>query len=309
MTTWNIAAKGSFANRTIIVAGGAGKLGRAIVPALAAAGANVIINDIEAAEPAVKALEADLKSQGNNVRSICRPIQHSAEEIVQEVIAEFGRLDAICCPVLAPIPWSPFENADLKGFTESFEHNVLGPIALAKAAWPHFQKQKYGRVVNFTSDSLLGFPTASTYTMAKGALFGINKTLAAEGAPHNIKVNCVSPVAYAPNMERHIARFAPHVQQAFKEKYIAEANLPTILALLSEGCDVSGEVFNSAAWAVGRSLWGVVKGEAGVKTMEDCLSTMGEVSTRNRREVYEPGSMVDFSDFHVGYALGEEVQS
>jgi NAD(P)-dependent dehydrogenase (short-subunit alcohol dehydrogenase family) len=297
-----IAAPGSFAGKTIIVSGGVGKLGRAICTALAAAGANVVVNDVK--EDAVNQLVSELKSSGYSSMGITLSAT-SGSEIVARTIKEFGRIDAVINPTLGPIPWKPFEDLTEDDFRRSFEANVLGPLSITRAAWPHFKAQKFGRVVNFTSDSMLGFPTASTYTSTKGALFGVNKTLAMEGAPHNIKVNCVSPIAYAPGMARHIERFSDDVQHAFRTLYTPEANVPMILALVSEKCEASGQIFNTSGWAVGRNVWGVIKGENEMRHVDECLEKIKSLCEKGKEKVFEPETMVDFTEFQAKYVLGK----
>ena len=290
----------SFANRTIIVSGATGKLGRCISTSLASAGANVVLNDIN---PEVHELAASLVSEGHSAI----PIELSAtsgEKIVAQTLEMFGRIDVVINPVLRPIPWKPFAELSEDDFRNQFEANVLGPISTTKAAWPHFQAQKSGRVVNFTSDSMLGIPTGSTYTLTKGALFGVNKTLAMEGAAHNIKVNCVSPIAYRPSMERHITRFSEDVQHAFKTLYKPEANVPMVLALASEECQATGEVFNTAGWAAGRNIWGCKQGVNGLDTVEACLKAMEQIVGKGG-EVFEPQTMVDFTEWQAKYVLGK----
>ena len=195
------AAPGSSANRTIVVSGATGKLGRVISTALALAGANLATNDISA--DALQTLFDNLAAQGYSALMIPGSAT-DGKSIIAETLAKLGRIDANVNPILRTIPWHSLQDLTNDDFRAAFEANTLTPLALVRAAWPHFMAQNYGRVVISTSDSMLGFPTAATYTMTKGALFSATETLAAEGAAHGIKVSCVSPIAYHPNMERHI---------------------------------------------------------------------------------------------------------
>lgn len=296
------AAAGSFANRTVVVSGATGKLGKAISRALAQAGANVVMNDI--VTETLQALAKTLAQEGHSVLAIPGSAV-DGDTIISQALERFGRIDALINPILGPIPWRHLQDLTNDDFRAMFEANTLGPLALTRAAWPHFMKQNYGRVVNFTSDSMLGLPMSAAYTASKGALFGVNKPLATEGAAHGIKVNCVSPIAYHPCMEPHIQRFAPDIQTAFREQYSPEANVPMVLALASEGCTASGEVFNTAGWAAGRSVWAVQRGENELRTMEQCLDKMVLITARGT-ELYEPHSTIDFTEFQSAYVLGKE---
>ena len=165
-------------NTAYLGSGGVRTLGRPTCLALAQAGAKVVVNDIR-----------------------------EAAHIIDASIEKFGAVHGIINAVLGPIPWKPFDQLTGHEIRALFEANVMRPLEIMKAAWKHFIIQRFGRIVNFTSDSMLGMPSASAYTLRKGALFGVNKTLAMEGATHNIKINCISPVAYKPAMEPAIKHF------------------------------------------------------------------------------------------------------
>ena len=291
-----------FKDRVIIVSGAAGKLGRAICKALCDSGANVVVNDIN--DGAGTELVSSLESEGGSVLGIALSAS-SGEQIVDETLQKFGGVHAVINAILGPVVWTRFEETTDATFRDAFESNVLGPFSIARAAWPHFKAQNFGRVVNFTSDSMLGFPTASSYTFTKGALLGVNKTLAMEGAGHNIKVNCVSPIAFVPHMERHIKSFSKDVQEAFWTRYKPEGNVPMILALVSEECQASGEVFTTSGWAVGRCVLGYVEGENEMRTVDECLEKVGALCEKGRKEVFEPNSQVDFTEWQAKYVLGK----
>ena len=295
------AAPYAFTNRTIIVAGGVGRIGKAVCEALAAAGANVVVNDIKA--EAVDDLVATLSGAGGHVLGVTLSAS-SGPEIVTRAINKFGAVHAVINATLAS-NFKPIEQLTDDDFRSSFEANVLGPLSIIRAAWPHFKTQKFGRIVNFTSDSVLGLPAASAYAASKGALFGLNKTLALEGSQHNIKVNCVSPIAFHPGMERHISFFPDEIKHLFRTQYLAEGNVPMILALVSEECDASGEVFNTAGWSVGRSVWSVTKGENQMSHVKGCLDKMKELSEKEGRELFEPDGVVGFTEFQARYVLGK----
>lgn len=73
--------------------------------------------------------------------------------------------------------------------------HVKGSYKCARAAWPYFRKQKYGRVINTTSAAgLFGSFGQCNYSAAKLAMVGFTETLAKEGAKYNIHANVIAPI-------------------------------------------------------------------------------------------------------------------
>lgn len=77
---------------------------------------------------------------------------------------------------------------------EQFQINLMGSVRWAQALWPRFVEQKRGAIVNVSST--LGLrPTAETgtYSAVKAAMINWSQSLALEGGPLGIRVNCVCP--------------------------------------------------------------------------------------------------------------------
>jgi NAD(P)-dependent dehydrogenase (short-subunit alcohol dehydrogenase family) len=75
--------------------------------------------------------------------------------------------------------------------------HYFGTVFITRAAWPHFVKAGYGRIVNTVSEAMLGgIPELTSYGAAKGEVFGLTRNLATEGLGHGIRVNAIAPPAY-----------------------------------------------------------------------------------------------------------------
>jgi len=98
--------------------------------------------------------------------------------------------------VYAPgtINLKPFQRLTVDDYRSDLEINVLGAIAAIHAAYPAIKKSKAGSIVLFsTVAAKLGMGLHSSVSVAKSAVEGLAKSLAAEFAPYNIRVNAIAP--------------------------------------------------------------------------------------------------------------------
>jgi NAD(P)-dependent dehydrogenase (short-subunit alcohol dehydrogenase family) len=119
--------------------------------------------------------------------------------------------------------------------------NLLGPYHLTRAVWPVMAAQGYGRILNVSSNAVLGMGRSAPYAMSKAGLIGLTVDNAREGEALGIRVNAVMPTAYSRMIEA-----AP--DKAFvawmKANMPAELLVPPVLYLVSRDCAVSGQVFS-----------------------------------------------------------------
>ncbi len=126
----------------------------------------------------------------------------AASSIIHAAIDRFGRLDALVNNAgLAPL--LPIDQTTPDTLRDAFNVNAIGPGALIAAAWPTFVAQRSGRVINIstmgTSDPFPGF---FAYAAAKCAVNSYARSIAKEGAEHNIRGFAIAPGAVETPMLR-----------------------------------------------------------------------------------------------------------
>ncbi|KAF2501135.1 putative estradiol 17 beta-dehydrogenase, partial [Lophium mytilinum] len=193
MSTHRYAAKGAFKGRTVLITGGGGAIGRAASLAFADAGANVVVNDLpgKTGEGPAERTVKEVKSRGGSAIAVPGS-SAEGEKLVDAAIKEFGRIDVIVA-LAGTHAATLFENHTMDDFNRVLGVNTLGMISPVLAAWPHFQKQKYGRIVITTSDTIFGTTRLTSYLFSRGANFVGARGLAIEGAEHGILVNSIAP--------------------------------------------------------------------------------------------------------------------
>ncbi len=176
-----------------IVTGGASGIGRAIALALAKAGADVVIADLneESGHATVEELEALGRKAFFQKTDVSK--RDEARRLIDATADRFGRLDILVNNAglqhVAPIQDFPEEKWDLL-----ISVMLTGPFLLTKYALPHMMRQRFGRIINVASaHGLVASPFKAAYVAAKHGLLGLTKVIAVEGAAHNITAVAICP--------------------------------------------------------------------------------------------------------------------
>lgn len=192
--------------RAAIVTGGARGIGKAIALALAKAGADVVIADLD--EPAGQATLQEIPATGRGAFFERMDIskREEAKRLIETTVERFGRIDILVNNAgvqhVAPLQDFPEEQWDRLLGTM-----LTGPFLLSKYAFPHMIKQRFGRVINIASaHGLVASPFKAAYVAAKHGLLGLTKVTALEGAAHNVTAVAVCPgYVRTPLVEQQIA--------------------------------------------------------------------------------------------------------
>jgi NAD(P)-dependent dehydrogenase (short-subunit alcohol dehydrogenase family) len=128
--------------------------------------------------------------------------ERGAQVIVDTAIDAFGRVDVLINNAGIHDP-GLFDTLSVEQFQAMLDVHFFGTVFVSRAAWPHFVKAGYGRIVNTVSEAMLGgIPELTSYGSAKGAVFGLTRNLATEGPAHGIRVNALAPRAYTRRLRR-----------------------------------------------------------------------------------------------------------
>jgi len=292
MSALRYAAKGAFKGRTVLITGGGGAIGRAASLAFADAGANVVVNDLPGDPGPAERTVKEIKSRAGS--AIAVPGSSSdGQKLIDAAVKEFGRIDVIVT-LAGTHAATLFESHTMEDFHRVLQVNTLAAVSPVLAAWPYFKKQKYGRVITITSDTIFGTTRLSSYLFSRGANFIGSRGLAIEGAEHNILVNSVAPVAASALSFDYIKDMEPELRSQYeaqlRNKFPPEGNVPMILALAHESSTITGETFSLGAWSASRIVLGFQDGVTNVHTMEEIFQRKHEILGSAGKEVKIPAN-------------------
>ena len=182
-------------DKSIIVTGSGGGIGEGIARRLAAQGASVIVNDINA-ELGEKVVAAIVKAGGTAcffAADVTKTDQVKA--LVDAAVQRYGRLDVMVNNAGWTHRNQPALDVSEEDFDKCYAINVKSIYLATLHAVPVFRSQGGGSFINIASTAgVRPRPGLTWYNGSKGAVITTSKSLAAELGPDNIRVNCVNPV-------------------------------------------------------------------------------------------------------------------
>jgi NAD(P)-dependent dehydrogenase (short-subunit alcohol dehydrogenase family) len=245
---------GRLEGRVAIVTGAArgerAAIGSFYAKALAREGAKVTVADIkdcrsvvaeiEAAQGTAQAVAVDVRDEG------------SVAAMVAKTVERWGRLDILVnnAAVGSNIPPIPMAEMSVAAWDALMAVNVRGPFLCAKAALPAMRKNRYGKIVNVGSTTMVsGLPNRLHYVAAKGAILAMTRAMATELGPDGIRINTISyglvtnPVVEAEFAAHPEKRAAIIGERAMAKDLYADDLVGTLVYLCSADSDaVTGQV-------------------------------------------------------------------
>lgn len=193
----------SLAGRTALVTGNSTGLGKAIGLALGLAGAKVPVNFANNRQRAEQTL-AEYRAAGIETALVQADVtsESGVANLVPEIESALGPIDILVLNATCEQPLKPFEQYDWAFYQLMLDFFLKSPFLLTQQVLPRWKKQKWGRIINITSEVFqLSVAPFSAYVAAKGAQVGWSRSMSRELAPHGITVNMVAP-GWIP-VERH----------------------------------------------------------------------------------------------------------
>ena len=244
-----------FDGRAVVVTGAGRGIGRSHALLLASRGAKVLVADYGTAidgsgssGDTAAEVAKEIEANGGEAVACCASVadEEGAAAIVDRAIEHFGRLDVVVNNA-GISDKHPFGDLSHEQFRRMMEVHFFGTLYVTKAAWPHLVEADHGRVVNTTSEGVLGAQAELTsYGSAKGAVWALTRNLAAEAAATGVRVNAVAPRART-RMSEDGQRIADGSAGDRRTESILDRMDPDLVApaaayLAHESCTLNGEV-------------------------------------------------------------------
>ncbi len=183
----------SLRGKVAVITGASRGIGAAIAAALAREGARVVISSRK--QENLEEQAAGLRAAGLNVLPLACHVGDPGQlkTLVDQTMAEYGRLDILINNAAINPSFGPLEDADPGAFDKTMAINVKAPWELARLALPHLEKQG-GSIINISSVEGLK-PTfgLGIYSVSKAALIMMSQNMAKEWGPRGVRVNVICP--------------------------------------------------------------------------------------------------------------------
>ncbi len=216
-------------SRAAIVTGSTSGIGLGIADALAANGANVMLNGFGDAA-AIEAERAGIEEKYGvkalyNAADMTKPEQ--IRTMVEEAVAAFGKVDILVNNAgiqhVSPIEEFPEDKWDA-----IIAINLSSAFHATKAVFAGMKSRRFGRIINIASaHALVASPFKSAYVAAKHGVLGFTKTIALEGAEFGVTCNAICPgYVKTPLVEKQIpdtAKARGMTEEEVIQKVILEA--------------------------------------------------------------------------------------
>ena len=210
-------------NKVAIITGSRRGIGKAIALALAKAGANVVVSDINL-DDCNKVVE-EIKAINGNALAVKADVSNPEDvsQMINLTTEKFGKVNILINNAGIYMQKS-FTDVTEQDFDRILNINLKGVFLCSKAAVPEMIKQGKGKIINIASIAgQVGFADSSAYCASKGAVINITRELALELAQYKINVNAIGPGVIETDMTKDLLE-----DKATKETLLANIPLSRI---------------------------------------------------------------------------------
>ncbi|QHD69070.1 SDR family NAD(P)-dependent oxidoreductase [Sphingobium yanoikuyae] len=292
-------------DRVIVITGAGRGLGRAYAELLGARGARIVVNDPGSAVrgegidvgPAAEVVAA-IKAQGGDAivstDSVATP--EGGRAIIEAALDHYGRIDGLIHNA-GNVRYGSMQALSQEDFDAVLDVHLRGAFHVARAAFPHMCKARYGRIILTSSiGGLYGNRDCVNYGMSKSGMIGLNNVLALEGEAEGVKSNIIVPGA--------VTRMAEGLDISQYPPMGPELVSPVVAWLAHESCSVTGEMLVSIAGRVARAFIAESKGVYQPSwTPEDVGARIDAIMDSQDPLVFGLEGHVD----HIRYSFGRAV--
>ncbi len=184
----------SLQGKTAVVTGGGRGIGKGIAHGLAAAGADIVIADINETEMS-STVEEIRDLAGVKVKGVKTDVQSERQvaEMMAQTIDYFNEINILVNNAGMGIRKLP-QDMSLDEWEKNLSVNLNSVFICSKAVFPTMQKAGGGKIINISSlYSIFGVGKLPAYSASKGGVTQITRSLAIAWAPENIQVNAIIP--------------------------------------------------------------------------------------------------------------------
>jgi pyridoxal 4-dehydrogenase len=241
-----------FEGRVVVVSGAAQGMGKAVALRLGEEGATVVAVDINGA-----GAEATAQTIGSTSLGLGCDIGDEAAvaKLFETVAGRFGKLDVLV-NVAAIVPFVKWDELTFSEWRRVLRVNLDGLFLMCRAGSDLMRKNGYGRIVNFSSNSVFaGTPNMAHYVASKGGVLTFTRALASELGPYKITANSICPGL----IDTEGVQTTPHkdafefveMLQAIKGRGLPKDVVPAVAFLASEEAHwITGQALNVNAGMV-----------------------------------------------------------
>ena len=250
---------GRMENKVVIVTGGGSGIGRATCYRLRQEGAKVVVADRNqaGAEETRESMEGNDQNSAVSRVDISRSSQ--VEQMVEDTVSKFGRLDGLVNGAAILIRTPPLVDVEDVDWDLTMDTNLKGTFYCCKYAIPAMLEHGGGSIVNISSMSgVRGVAYSVPYAVSKAGVIHLTKVAAAQYTHLGVRVNCIAPGGIDTPQMRGSTASAETFQERNVEHPMGRVGRPDEVANLitwltsEEASYVSGSTYiiDGGAWAL-----------------------------------------------------------